>query len=91
MQVRLHKETEDSKEAIRLFQEFKKLGNAYMTYDYKTFIYDVEVIVKCETESEQHRIILKQIFLNTAAPEEQDALAYADSAIKTLVDMGVLK
>ena len=88
MQVRLHKETEDSKQAVQLFQDFQKLGNAYMTYDYTTCAYDVEVTVKCETESEQHRIILKQLFLNTAAPEEQDALAYADAAIKTLVDMG---
>ena len=91
MRVRLHKETEDSKEAVQLFQEFQKLGNAYMTYDYTTFIHDVEVVVTCETEAEQHRLILKQLFLNTAAPEEQDALSYADGAIKTLIDMGVLK
>ena len=52
MQVRLHKETEDSKQAVQLFQDFQKLGNAYMTYDYTTCAYDVEVTVKCETESE---------------------------------------
>ena len=54
--------------------------------------YIVEWETTCNTYTDLMREYLLDIKLNNDLPQEQiDALAYADSAIKTLVDMGIIK
>jgi hypothetical protein len=52
----------------------------------------VEWETTCNTYTDLMREYLLDIKLNNDLPQEQiDALAYADGAIKTLLDMGVIK
>ena len=82
----------DYREACEKFSECKKLGTTYMKYDYRTQEYTIELVRESQSESEFMRILLSDIKSDyDLSTEELDALAYADSAIKTLVDMGVLK
>ena len=54
--------------------------------------YIVEWETTCHTHTDLMREYLLDIKLYNDLPQEQiDALAYADSAIKTLVDMGIIK
>ena len=54
--------------------------------------YTVEWETRCNNHSELMREYLLDIQLYNDLPQEQlHALAYADSAIKTLVDMGMIK
>ena len=89
MKIRTKKTTYDYREALEKFKAAKEVGTAYMTYDYTTRLYTVELWQETNSQSEFYRAILSNI--NTNIAEEQDALSYADSAIKTLVDMGVLE
>lgn len=89
MKIKLKRTTPDYREAFKLFTDFKAKGTAYITYDYSSKLYIVELWQESKTISDFYRIILSNI--ETDTPEEQDALAYADSAIKTLVDMGVIE
>ena len=91
MKIKLKYETCDYREAQELFAKFKQQGTAYQTYDYPSKTYIIELEKECKTDAEQYRIILQQLFLNSHIEEEKDALEYADAAIKTLMDMGVLK
>ena len=89
MTIKLKRTTPDYREAQQLFADFKAKGTAYISYDYPSKLYTIELWQESKSESEFYRIILSNI--ETDTPEEQDALAYADSAIKTLVDMGVIE
>ena len=91
MKIKLKYETCDYREAQELFAKFKQQGTTYQTYDYSSKTYTIELEKECKTEAEQHRLVLQQMFLNSHIEEEKDALSYADAAIKTLIDMGVLK
>jgi hypothetical protein len=91
MKIKLKYETCDYREAQELFAKFKQQGTSYCTYDYPSKTYKIELEKECNTEAEQYRWVLQQMFLNSYTEEEKDALSYADSAIKTLIDMGVLK
>lgn len=54
--------------------------------------YTVEWETACNTYTDLMREYLLDIKLNNDLPQEQiDALAYADGAIKTLLDMGIIK
>ena len=54
--------------------------------------YTVEWETRCNNHSDLMRAYLLDIkLLNDLSQEQLDALAYADSAIKTLVDMGIIK
>lgn len=89
MKIKIKRTTPDYREAQQLFTDFKAKGTANITYDYPSKLYILESWQESKTESEFYRIILSNI--ETDIPEEKDALAYADSAIKTLVDMGVIE
>lgn len=89
MKIKLKRTTPDYREAQKLFTDFKAKGSAYITYDYPSQLYTIECWQESKSESEFYRTILSNI--ETDTPEEQDALAYADGAIKTLVDMGVIE
>ena len=89
MKIKIKRTTPDYREACQLFTDFKAKGTAYISYDYTSKLYTIECWQESKSESEFYRIILSNI--ETDTPEEQDALAYADGAIKTLVDMGVIK
>lgn len=80
-------------DAVKKFQECKRLGTSYMIYDYQTHEYTIELERDVESEADFMRAMLVGIRLNEAilTTEELDALAYADSAIKTLKDMGVIE
>lgn len=83
--------TPDYREACEKFTKFKEHGTAYITYDYLTKEYIVELTRETKTVAEMMRQFLLDIKLNyDLCDEELDALNYADSAIKTLEDMGVL-
>ena len=92
MKVHHKHTTPDYREAQEVFNRFKKVGTAYMTYDYPTHEYTVELTQISHGTADLMRATLTGMWatmkLNT---EERDALAYADSAIKTLQDMGVIK
>lgn len=54
--------------------------------------YTVEWETRCNNHSDLMRAYLLDIkLLNDLSQEQLDALSYADSAIKTLVDMGIIK
>lgn len=92
MKVKSKYKVHDYEEAVKKFAECKKLGTSYMTYDYPTHEYTIELEQESKSEAEFMRTILMGIkIMNSWSTEELDALAYADSAIKTLVDMGVLE
>ena len=79
-------------EASEKFIECKKLGATNMTYDYPTQEYIIELVREVHSEPEFMRFLLSDIKLDyELSADEIDALAYADSAIKTLQDMGVIK
>ncbi len=84
--------THDYREACEKFTKFKEHGTAYITYDYPTNEYIVELVRETKSVSDMMRAFLVDIkFNHDLITEELDALDYADSAIKTLQDMGVLK
>ena len=91
MKVKIIKRTPDYREACQLFSEFSKKGTTYSTYDFTTKEYTVELVQDAHTDSEIHRLTLLNMYYNTDSIEELLAITYADSAIKTLVDMGVLE
>lgn len=90
MNIRTTYRTPDYREAQELFHEWTKQGEAYM-FPTKTGEYKVVRYMRTHTELETHRAVLENIFLHTDSEEEREALSYADSAIKTLIDMGVLE
>lgn len=54
--------------------------------------YTVEWETRCNNHSDLMRAYLLDIkLLNDLSQEQLDALSYADSAIKTLVDMDIIK
>ena len=84
--------THDYREACEKFTKFKEHGTAYITYDYPTKEYTVELIRETHSTTDMMRQFLVDIKLNhDLIGEELDALDFAESAIKTLVDMGVLQ
>ena len=92
MKIKTIFKTHNHDEAVKKFAEFKDLGTVYMIYDYTTHEYAIELQQETKSESDFMRTMLLSIKLqNELSTEELDALAYADSAIKTLVDMGVLE
>lgn len=91
MKVIIKRKTPDYREAQELFAQFKQKGTAYLTYDFPSKTYTVEIQSECETEAQIHRAVLLNMYYNVETEEEATALSYADSAIKTLIDMGVLK
>lgn len=94
MKIRIKKHTPDYREAQMWLASMKEKGTTYLTYDYTTKSYTLEADIIVENEADMMRAFLLSIKENLEdqlAQEELDALAYADSAIKTLSDMGVLK
>lgn len=84
--------THDYREACEKFTKFKELGTAYITYDYTTQEYIVELVREVKSSTDLMRQILVDIKLNHDLIEEEiDALDFADSAIKTLQDMEIIK
>ena len=84
--------TPDYREACEKFAKCKDLGTAYITYDYPTKEYTVELTRETKTVADMMRQFLLDIKLNHDLIEEEiDALDYADSAIKTLQDMEIIK
>lgn len=84
--------THDHCEAIEKFKKFKEYGTTYITYDYTTREYIVELVREVNSTTDLMRQGLVDIKLNyDLTVEETDALDFADSAIKTLIDMGVIK
>lgn len=84
--------THDYREAFEKFKKFKEYGTAYITYDYPTKEYIVELIREAGSATELMRQGLVDIKLNyDLTPEELDALDFADSAIKTLIEMEIIK
>ena len=90
MNIRTTYRTPDYREAQEIFHKWSKIGEVCM---FQTHSGEYKVIryMHTHTDSETHRAVLESIFLNTDSIEEREALSYADSAIKTLVDMGVLE
>lgn len=83
--------THDYREAFEKFKKFKEHGTAYITYDYPTKEYIVELVREAKSVADLMRQGLVDIKLNyDLTAEEIDALDFADSSIKTLVDMGVI-
>lgn len=83
--------TPDYREAFEKFKKFKEYGTAHITYDYHTKEYIVELVREADSATELMRQGLVDIKLNyDLTPEELDALDFADSAIKTLIDMEVI-
>lgn len=83
--------TPDYREAFEKFKKFKEYGTAHITYDYPTKEYIVELVRVAKSASDLMRQGLVDIKLNyDLTAEEIDALDFADSAIKTLVDMEVI-
>ena len=87
--------TPDYREAFNLFT-VHKIDHARIqaVYDKEsdTWNYVVSWLNDCHTESERNRQFLANIYHSYDLPiEELDALCYAEQAIKTLVDMGVLE
>lgn len=91
MKAKVKYQTCDYREAQEMFAKFKQKGTSYIIYDYPTSTYTIELEVSCDTEAERNRYILQQLYYNVESEEEKETIIYADSAIKTLVDMGVLK
>lgn len=84
--------TKDYHEANEKFRKFKEYGSASSLYDFTTGEYTVELVREAKSSTELMRQGLVDIKLNyDLTPEEIDALDYADSAIKTLIDMGIIK
>lgn len=84
--------TYDYREALEKFRKFKEYGIASVICDHNTKEYKVEFACETKTVSDMMRQFLVDIKLNyDLIDEEIDALDYADSAIKTLIDMGVIK
>jgi hypothetical protein len=84
--------THDYREACEKFTKFKEHGTAYITYDYPTNEYIVELVREVKSSTDLMRQILVDIKLNHDLIEEEiDALNFADSAIKTLQDMEIIK
>lgn len=84
--------TNDYREALEKFRKFKEHGTASVTRDNNAGEYVVELTSETHSVSDMMRQFLVDIKLNhDLCVEELDALDYADSAIKTLVDMGVIK
>ena len=89
MKIKTKRTTSDYREALEILADFKSEGTVYLVYDYPSKQYTVELWQESKTISDFYRIILSNI--ETDSPEEKDAIAYADSAIKTLTDMGVIE
>ena len=84
--------THDYREAQEKFKKCKEYGTTYITYDYTTREYTVELTRETKTVSDMMRQFLVDIKLNhDLTAEETDALDFADSAIKTLQDMEVIE
>lgn len=84
--------TNDYREAFEKFRKFKEYGISSITCDDNAGEYIVELMCESHTVPDMMRQFLVDIKLNQdLCDEEIDALAYADSAIKTLVDMGVIE
>ena len=84
--------THDYCKALEKFRMFKDYGTASVTCDHSAKEYIVELVREAHSSTELMRQLLVDIKLNyDLTLEETDALDFADSAIKTLVDMGVLK
>lgn len=84
--------THDYCEAIEKFRKFKEYGTSCIGCDHITGEYTVELVYETHSVADMMRQFLVDIKLNhDLCDEEIDALAYADSAIKTLVDMGVIE
>ena len=91
MTIKRKFETPDYREAMEKFAKYRQdtLTRCYLIYDYPTSTYTVEVTTTVDSEADFYRTILAGIA--TESQEEQTALAYADSAIKTLQELGVIK
>ena len=92
MKVHHKHTTSDYREAHEVFSKFASIGTAYLTYDYPTHEYIVELTQIAHGTSDLMRATLAGMWATLDLnDEERDALAYADTAIKTLIDMGVIK
>lgn len=84
--------THDCNEAIEKFQKFKDYGSASSLYDFTTGEYIVELVREAKSSTDLMRQALVDIKLNyDLTDDEIDALAFADSAIKTLIDMEIIE
>ena len=92
MLLKVKRKYVDYRQAQEEFHKACEHGRAYLTFDFSTQTYELEYTAKINKTAELMRNLLFDIYVQNDLPDEQaDALAYADSAIKTLVDMGVLK
>lgn len=84
--------THDYCEALEKFRNFKDYGTASVICDHLAKEYIVELVRETRSSTELMRQLLVDIKLNhDLTLEETDALDFADSAIKTLIDMGVIE
>lgn len=92
MKVRFKQEYTDYREAHEAFRKACEKGTAYLIYDFPTKTWTLETFKEVHGTPNLMREMLAHIYIENDLPHEQaDALAYADSAIKTLIDMGVLQ
>lgn len=84
--------THNCHEVFENFRKFTKYGTTNVSYNFTTGEYIVELVREAKSSTDLMRQGLVDIKLNyDLTPEEIDALDYADSAIKTLIDMGIIK
>lgn len=92
MKVKFKQDYTDYREAHEAFHKACTKGTAYLTYSYTTKTYTLETFKEVHGTPNLMREMLAHIYIENNLPEEQvDALVYAESAIKTLADMGVIK
>lgn len=88
MKIKQTKHYEDYREAILQWNSHKPS----LIHYHEDGTFTVEWIAECNNTPDLMREFLLAIKLQNDLPQEQiDALAYADSAIKTLVDMEILQ
>lgn len=92
MKIKHTYRTPDYRVAMEKFNKFKAEGSPYLIYDYTTKDYIIEITQEVSSNTDLMRNILHHLSNNDdLADEERDALAFADSAIKTLTDMGIIE
>lgn len=92
MKIKLKHTTCDYREALEFATKYSTLGDTITTYHKETNDFIIECIAEVTSHVEHMRKLLTIIKVeHDLTPEELDALAFADSAIKTLVDMGVIE
>lgn len=88
MKVKHIKHYEDYREALQQW----RIHTPSTIHSHPNGTYTVEWVTTCNNSTDLMREYLLDIKLHNDLPQEQiDALDFADSAIKTLIDMGVIK